>query len=141
MAGRQGDTMTKDPWQAEKERPKEESRRPDLGPVPRIARVALGILAGLKGLGLVLVAGAIAAGVAGVQSGDLDARYVLAMGAGGAILRALATWATSGLAQHMAATVKRDLRSKLWGRIAAGDAEGAERASDDDADKPTAPAR
>ena len=41
----------------------------------------------------------------------------------------------------MAATVKRDLRSKLWGRIAAGDAEGAERASDDDADKPTAPAR
>ncbi len=133
--------MTKDPWQAEKERPKEESRRPDLGPVPRIALVALGILAGLKGLGLVLVAGAIAAGVAGVQSGDLDARYVLAMGAGGAILRALATWATSGLAQHMAATVKRDLRSKLWDRIAAGDAEGAERASDDDADKPTAPAR
>src|SRR5690606_1003501 len=71
---------------------------------------------------------------------DLDARYVLAMGAGGAILRTLATWATSGLAQHMAATVKRDLRSKLWGRIAAGDAEGAERASDDDAAKPTAPA-
>ncbi|WP_197517501.1 thiol reductant ABC exporter subunit CydC [Microbacterium karelineae] len=133
--------MSNDPWQAEAERPREPARRPELGPVPRFALFALGVLAALKGLGLVLVAAAVAEGVSGLLSGAIDTQHVVLLGGVGAVLRALAGWATRGVAQHMAVTVKRDLRGRLWDRIAHGDAEGAELAEDAAEDKPSAPAR
>ncbi|GGF42781.1 glutathione/cysteine ABC transporter permease/ATPase [Microbacterium sorbitolivorans] len=117
-----------------------ESPRPDLGPVPKPALAALGILAALKALGLVLVAGAIAAGIAGLADGDLDAGFVAALGSAGAIVRALAGWGTKVVAARVAIAVKQDLRGQLWDRIVGGDAEGAEGA-DSDADRPVDPAR
>jgi ATP-binding cassette subfamily C protein CydCD len=117
-----------------------ESPRPDLGPVPKPALAALGVLAALKALGLVLVAGAIASGIAGVASGDLDVRLVMALGSAGAILRALAGWGTRVTAARVAIAVKHDLRGKLWDRIVGGDAEGAER-DEPDEDRPVDPAR
>ncbi|WP_110590259.1 thiol reductant ABC exporter subunit CydC [Microbacterium suaedae] len=133
--------MSNDPWQAEAERPREPARRPELGPVPRIALFALGLLAALKGLGLVLVAAAVAAGIAGLQAGALDTQQVALLGGSGAVLRALAGWATQGVAQHVAVTVKRELRGRLWDRIAHGDAEGADITEDAAPDRPSAPAR
>lgn len=117
-----------------------ESPRPDLGPVPKPALAALGVLAALKALGLVLVAGAIAAGIAGLADGDLDASFVAALGSAGAIVRALASWGTKVMAARVAIAVKQDLRGQLWDRIVGGDAEGAEGA-DSDADRPVDPAR
>lgn len=98
--------------------------RPDLGPVPPARLLWLGVFATLKAVGLVLVAEAVARGVAGVQAGELDARAVVILGASGALLRALAGWATQVAAQRVAIAVKRDLRARLWRRIAAGDAAG-----------------
>ncbi|HLT68038.1 MAG TPA: thiol reductant ABC exporter subunit CydC [Microbacterium sp.] len=117
-----------------------ESPRPDLGPVPKIALAALGVLAALKALGLVLVAGAVASGVAGVASGGLDVSLVAALGSGGAVLRALAGWGTRVTAARVAIAVKQDLRGQLWDRIAGGDAEGAE-GEETEADRPVDPAR
>ena len=133
--------MTKDPWRAENRPAHAPTRRPELGPVPRVQLVVLGALAVLKAVGLVLVAGAIAAGVAGLMSGELDPSHILMLGTGGALLRALAAWGTSGVAQRIAVTVKHDLRGRLWDRIAGGDAEGAELESDPATDRPSAPAR
>ncbi|MGV9767894.1 thiol reductant ABC exporter subunit CydC [Microbacterium sp. NPDC003461] len=98
--------------------------RPDLGPVPPARLLWLGVFATLKAVGLVLVAEAVARGVVGVQAGELDARAVVILGASGALLRALAGWATQVAAQRVAIAVKRDLRARLWRRIAAGDAAG-----------------
>ncbi|MGI6877418.1 thiol reductant ABC exporter subunit CydC [Microbacterium sp. gxy059] len=134
--------MNSDPWQIEAARPKQAARRPELGPVSRFSLYGLGLFAALKGFGLVLVAGAVAAGIAGVQSGDLDTRTVVLLGAGGALLRGIATWATAVVAQRTAIAVKRSLRGRLWDRIAGGDAEAAE--ADEppgDAELPTARAR
>ncbi|GGO66392.1 ABC transporter [Microbacterium nanhaiense] len=117
-----------------------ESPRPDLGPVPKPALAGLGALAALKALGLVLVAGAVASGIAGLASGDLDVRGVMMLGSAGAILRAVAAWGTRVVAARVAITVKQDLRGQLWDRIASGDAEGAE-GEDPHADRPVDPAR
>src|SRR5690606_10406933 len=117
-----------------------EAPRPDLGPVPKIALATLGVLAALKALGLVLVAGAVASGVAGVASGGLDVSLVAALGSGGAVLRALAGWGTRVTAARVAIAVKQDLRGQLWDRIAGGDAEGAE-GEETEADRPVDPAR
>lgn len=74
--------MTKDPWRAENRPAHAPTRRPELGPVPRVQLVVLGALAVLKAVGLVLVAGAIAAGVAGLMSGELDPSHILMLGTG-----------------------------------------------------------
>ncbi len=94
--------------------------RPDLGPVRPIRLLWLGILAALKALGLVLVAEAVARGIAGVADGTLDATAVLALGVTGGLVRAGAGWATQVAARRVATEVKADLRAKLWRRIAAG---------------------
>ena len=117
-----------------------ESPRPDLGPVPKLTLALLGVLAALGGLGLVLVASAIASGIAGLASGGIDHRFVLALGASGAILRAASGWGTRVVAARVAVAVKQDLRGQLWDRIANGDAEGAE-VDDSEADRPVDPAR
>ena len=133
--------MTKDPWRAAQRQSDAPRRRPELGPVPRAWLAVLCALAVFKAVGLVLVAGGIAAGVAGLMSGDLDTRRILLLGVGGALLRALASWGTRGVAQRIAVTVKQHLRGRLWDRIANGDAEGAELASEPAPDRPSAPAR
>ncbi|MGO1770506.1 MAG: ABC transporter transmembrane domain-containing protein, partial [Microbacterium sp.] len=80
----------------------------------------------LRAAGLVLVAEAVARGIAGLADGSLDARTVIALGAGGALLRAAAGWATQVAAHRIAIEVKTDLRSRLWRRIAAGGSTGGE---------------
>nr|WP_261167369.1 ABC transporter transmembrane domain-containing protein [Microbacterium sp. Marseille-Q6965] len=101
--------------------------RPDLGPVPPLRLLWLGVFAVLRALGLLLVAEAVARGISGVQAGALDARAVVLLGVAGAMLRSLAGWATQVTAQRVAISVKRDLRARLWRRIADGGAGGAER--------------
>ncbi|WP_324013641.1 thiol reductant ABC exporter subunit CydC [Microbacterium sp. JZ37] len=118
-----------DPWAIEAERAAAAPgfRRPDLGPVPRARLVALGVLAALRAVGLVLIADAVARGIGGLATGGLDAagiRAVLVAGLAGALLRAGAEWATSVAARRIASDVKRDLRARLWRRIAAGDVDG-----------------
>ncbi|MDR6877404.1 thiol reductant ABC exporter subunit CydC [Microbacterium barkeri] len=118
-----------DPWAIEAERAAAAAgfRRPDLRPVPRARLVALGVLAALRAVGLVLIADAVARGIGGLAAGGLDAaaiRAVLVAGLAGALLRAGAEWATSVAARRIASDVKRDLRARLWRRIAAGDVEG-----------------
>ncbi|WP_456284045.1 thiol reductant ABC exporter subunit CydC [Microbacterium sp. JZ101] len=118
-----------DPWAIEAERAAAAPgfRRPDLGPVPRARLVALGVLAALRAVGLVLIADAVARGIGGLAAGGLDAadiRAVLVAGLAGALLRAGAEWATSVAARRIASDVKRDLRARLWRRIAAGDVDG-----------------
>ncbi len=121
------ETAGRDPWAAPA--PARASARPDLGPVPPVRLLWLGLFAVLKAVGLVLVADAVARGIAGLQAGDVDARLILLLGASGALLRAVAGWATQVAVQRVAIAVKRDLRARLWRRIAAGgaDAAGAEK--------------
>ncbi|WP_345751757.1 thiol reductant ABC exporter subunit CydC [Microbacterium rhizophilus] len=109
-----------DPWAVEAARPKRPATRPDLGPVRPPAVLGLGVLAALRALGLVLVAGAIAAGVAGLQRGELDATSILLLGGIGAILRSGSGWATDVVARRIAIAAKRALRRDLWRRIADG---------------------
>ncbi|MFI8697071.1 thiol reductant ABC exporter subunit CydC [Dietzia maris] len=109
-----------DPWVLEAERTvKRTSARPDLGPAPSSALVALGLLAALRALGLVLVAEAVARGIAGLAAGTLPAgsvRAILILGLGGALLRAAAEWATETSARRVATAVKHGLRGRLWRR-------------------------
>lgn len=107
-----------DPWVLEAERTVQRtSARPDLGPAPSSALVALGVLAALRALGLVLVAEAVARGIAGLAAATLSAgsvRAILVLGLGGALLRAAAEWATETTARRVATAVKHDLRGRLW---------------------------
>lgn len=112
--------MTADPWAVEAARPEPPARRPELGPVRPAALLLLGLLAALRALGLVLVAGAVAEGIAGLQRGELDARAILLLGGTGAVLRAGSSWATDVVARRVAIAVKRTLRRDLWRRIADG---------------------
>jgi len=122
------ETTVHDPWSVRRA-PHTPTARPDLGPVPPLRLLWLGLFAVLKAVGLVLVADAVARGIAGVQAGDPDVRLILLLGTSGALLRAGAGWATQVAARRVASAVKRDLRARLWRRIAAGGAgePGAER--------------
>ncbi|GAA3670290.1 thiol reductant ABC exporter subunit CydD [Microbacterium marinilacus] len=113
-------TPSHDPWEIEAARPKRPVTRPELGPVRPPALLALGVLAALRALGLVLVATAIAAGISGLQRGELDPRAILLPGALGAVLRAGAGWASDVVARRIAIAVKTSLRRDLWRRIAHG---------------------
>jgi ATP-binding cassette subfamily C protein CydCD len=115
------DAVSNDPWEIEAARPKPPARRPELGPVRPVAVLGLGLLAALRALGLVLVAGAVAAGIAGLQRGEVDAGGILLLGATAALLRAGSGWATDVVAHRVAIAVKRTLRRDLWRRIADGD--------------------
>lgn len=115
-----------DPWVIEAERAAKAPgfRRPDLGPVPRAQIFVLGLLAALRALGLVLIAEAVARGIAALSAGGITAetaRIIVLTGIAGALIRGGGEWATSVLSHRIASSVKRDLRSQLWRRIAAGD--------------------
>lgn len=111
----------------EASRPKTPSRRPDLSSVPKRALYVLGLLAAARALGLVLIAEAVARGIAGLAASGLtpDAtRAILILGVTGALLRAGAEWATSVVSRRVATHVKGDLRTRLWARIVDGDRAG-----------------
>ncbi|WP_336645955.1 thiol reductant ABC exporter subunit CydC [Microbacterium sp. USHLN186] len=125
-----------DPWVIEAAREAAPARRPDLRAVPRPALYALGLLAAARGLGLVLIAEAVARGIAlladGGAAGDgptgalpTDAvRLILLCGLTGALLRAGGEWASSVVSRRIATSVKRELRIRLWRRIAEGERTG-----------------
>ena len=118
-----------DPWVLEAERAAQAPgfQRPDLSAVPRRSLYGLGVLAAARALGLVLIAEAVARGIGALAGGGLDAgavRLILVLGLLGALLRAGGEWATSVLARRLATGVKRDLRRRLWRRIADGDVSG-----------------
>ncbi|WP_206445626.1 ABC transporter transmembrane domain-containing protein, partial [Agrococcus sp. KRD186] len=120
---------TIDPWVLEAERTASAPgfRRPSLGPVPRGRVYLLGLLAALRAAGLVLVAEAVARGIAALADASFDAettRLIVVLGIAGALLRTGAEWATSVVARRIATDVKRSIRGRLWRRIAAGDASG-----------------
>jgi ATP-binding cassette subfamily C protein CydCD len=111
----------------EASRPQSPSRRPDLSSVPKRALYALGLLAAGRALGLVLIAEAVARGIAGLAVSDLTpeaTRAILILGVTGALLRAGAEWGTSVASRRVATDVKRDLRTRLWQRIVDGDRAG-----------------
>ncbi|PYD02221.1 thiol reductant ABC exporter subunit CydC [Microbacterium esteraromaticum] len=95
--------------------------------VPKRALYALGLLAAGRALGLVLIAEAVARGIAGLAASDLTpeaTRAILILGVAGALLRAGAEWSTSVVSRRVATDVKRDLRTRLWQRIVDGDRAG-----------------
>lgn len=98
--------------------------RPELGPVRPGALALLGALSTAGAIGIVLVAEAIARGIAGLAAGAQEAVGALALGAAGVLLRGASTWAIRVVGQGIAISVKRDLRRDLWSRVARGGAEG-----------------
>ncbi|WP_405216942.1 ATP-binding cassette domain-containing protein, partial [Agrococcus sp. Ld7] len=128
-AGDVGTPPQHDPWVLEAERSADAPgfRRPALGPVPKGRIYALGLLAALRAGGLVLIAEAIARGIAGLAGGGLtpaDTQTIVLLGILGVLLRAGGEWATSVLARRIATQVKRGIRGQLWRRIAAGEPQG-----------------
>ncbi|MGF6821774.1 ATP-binding cassette subfamily C protein CydCD [Microbacterium sp. ZKA21] len=116
-----------DPWVLEAERAARAPgfRRPDLSAVPKGSLYALGALAASRALGLVLIAEAVARGIGALAGGGIDhVRFLVLLGLVGALLRAGGEWGASVLSRRVAAQVKRDLRRRLWRRIADGDAAG-----------------
>ncbi|MGX5357163.1 thiol reductant ABC exporter subunit CydD [Kocuria sp. KH4] len=96
-------------------------RRPPLGPGGAAAVLALGVLAALKALALVLLAEAVARGVVGVLQDSPDAwRRALALGVAAGLLRAATTWAGQYVAVRAAGAAKRGLRRELARRVLAG---------------------
>lgn len=95
------------------------ARGPAGASVPAPPVYLLGVLAALKAAGLVLVAEAIARGVASLAGGLLPGPDLLWLGAAGAVLRACAAWAQQGAAQRLAHGVKERLRREALERILA----------------------
>ena len=85
----------------------------------RRALYLLGLVAAVKALGLVLLAGGVAAAIAGIAAGSVDWGYALGTGAAGAVLRSLAMWAQESIAQRAAVGVKDELRARLTDRVLA----------------------
>lgn len=78
---------------------------------------ALGFLAAVKAAGLVLVAEAIARGIAALAGGVSPDPGLLTIGLLGALLRAFAAWAQQGTAQRLAQGVKERLRREALARV------------------------
>lgn len=80
----------------------------------RGALLALGAVAAARAVGLIALMSALAAGIAQVAAGQqLDSASLLLYGVGGAILRAVATWASRVIAVRAAVDVKESLRARL----------------------------
>lgn len=88
-----------------------------VGAAGKRALYLLGVLAAAKAAGLVLLAQAVAAGVAGLAGGGPDWNAVVAEAVAGAVLRALAAWGQEVLPQRAAAGVKAQLRAALAERV------------------------
>ncbi|MVQ43093.1 thiol reductant ABC exporter subunit CydC [Microbacterium sp. MAH-37] len=101
--------------------------RPGTGPAPRRALYGLGVLAALRALGLVLIAESVARGIAALAGTGLDertSRTIVLLGALGVVLRVGGEWGTAVLARRIATGVKRELRGRLWRRLADGGRSG-----------------
>ncbi|MCC9145093.1 MULTISPECIES: thiol reductant ABC exporter subunit CydD [unclassified Arthrobacter] len=85
----------------------------------RRALYLLGLLAAVKAAGLVLLADAVAGGIAGLAAGGPDWNRVFLLGAAGAVLRSVAVWGQDTVAQRAAAGVKDELRRQLSVRVLA----------------------
>lgn len=93
---------------------------PTDGPSRRSAALLAG-LAAVKAIGLILLAQAIAAGIAGLAAGTgMDLVPLLGFGAAGAVLRAGAVWGTQFVAQRAALGAKERLRRQLVGAALEG---------------------
>lgn len=80
----------------------------------RGALLALGAVAAARAVGLIALMSALAAGIAQVAAGQqLDSTSLLLYGVGGAIVRAVATWASRVIAVRAAVDVKESLRARL----------------------------
>nr|WP_269436566.1 thiol reductant ABC exporter subunit CydD [Arthrobacter sp. zg-Y895] len=79
----------------------------------------LGLLAAIKAAGLVLLADAVASGIAGLAAGGPEWNRVFLLGTAGAVLRSVAVWGQDTVAQRAAAGVKDELRRQLSVRVLA----------------------
>ncbi len=95
-------------------------RRVGLGPGGIRTLFALGVLAGLRGLALVMVAESITRGVVSVTTGTSDWRSAVLLGCAGAILRALTTWASQVVAARAGAAATERVRAQLASRLVSG---------------------
>ncbi|MGV0109885.1 thiol reductant ABC exporter subunit CydD [Arthrobacter sp. CP30] len=77
----------------------------------------LGVLAAARALGLVLMAQALAVGIASVAAGDLEVGAVLVQGVAGAILRTVAAWGQDATAARLALGVRERLREAALLRV------------------------
>ncbi|MHA7281224.1 thiol reductant ABC exporter subunit CydD [Arthrobacter sp. MDT2-2] len=77
----------------------------------------LGVLAAARAAGLVLLAQALALGIASVAAGSLDVRAVLLQGVLGAALRTLAAWGQDATAARLALGVKERMREAALLRV------------------------
>ena len=84
-----------------------------LPPEGKRALVALGVLAGLKALALVLIAEAVARGVVSVIEGTDAWRSAIWLGLAGGAIRAIASWLTDVVAIRTASVAKAGLRARL----------------------------
>ncbi|MCQ1987217.1 thiol reductant ABC exporter subunit CydD [Arthrobacter sp. zg-Y844] len=85
----------------------------------RRALYLLGLLAAIKAAGLVLLADAVASGIAGLAAGGPEWNRVFLLGTAGAVLRSVAVWGQDTVAQRAAAGVKDELRRQLSERVLA----------------------
>ncbi|GAA1116802.1 thiol reductant ABC exporter subunit CydD [Arthrobacter flavus] len=102
-----------------------------LGAAGKRALYLLGLLAALKAAGLVLIAQAVASGIASLaasftavsstavssSAGSIDWSSVLVLGVSGSVLRALATWWQEAVAQRAATGSKEELRTAITTRV------------------------
>ncbi|MEC5199904.1 ATP-binding cassette subfamily C protein CydCD [Arthrobacter sp. PL16] len=77
----------------------------------------LGALAAARALGLVLMAQALALGIASLAAGSLDVRSVLLQGIAGAGLRTLAAWGQDATAARLAMGVRERMRESALLRV------------------------
>ncbi|WP_458117004.1 thiol reductant ABC exporter subunit CydD [Arthrobacter sp. D2-10] len=79
----------------------------------------LGVIAAVRAAGLILVAEAVARGIAAFAGGTVPPEDLLWLGLAGAVLRGAAAWAQQGIAQRLAHGVKEQLRHEALKRVLA----------------------
>lgn len=94
--------------------------RGSLSLIPRRFLYLVGVLSGVKALGLVLLAESIARGVAAVAAGEPGWRDALILGVVAGLLRAGAGWAIPVVAARAAIGTKESLRAKLADSLLTG---------------------
>lgn len=106
-------------WQAVGTNPVDGSRSPValLPAEGRRALLALGGLAAVQAVGLILLASAIASTIASLIDGTDAWRPALCQGGVGIVLRATTTWAIAGVSRNAAGSVKSTLRQRLASRM------------------------
>lgn len=96
--------------------------KPELALIPRRSIYLIGLLSAVKAFGLVLLAEAIARGIAAIAAGD-DWRFALVLGLAAGLLRAGATWATAVAAARASLGTKELIRARLADLLMEGSAQ------------------